>query len=567
MSNGDLEHQRRQNSDENEEGSDIEEVLTDLSDDEGEEEENSDSDSSESTGRPRPRPTFTSNETEWSTDLVDTHPEDFVEATGGLHDLPATANPIDFFSLFVPESFFSHMTHETNLYAEQCQQQKRQRDPYWKPVNEDDLRKYIYINIMFGLIQLPEMRMYWSEDPMFRIAAVADALGRQRFQKIHQYLHLNDNTQQPDRDSPHHDPLFKVRPLLDTVRSTCNNIYRPSRDLSIDEAMIGFNGRLHFKQYIPSKPSPYGIKVWCLAESKSGYMLNFSFYTGKNNNSDLPHGLGHHVVTNISQQFLHKNHCFYFDNFFSSIKLAEDLLNMKTYSCSTTRPNRKGWPFKEKTTRRAAGSIKMLQKGPIVATQWIDKRQVNIISTCVNPRVSTATRRTKDGPVDINIPLPVLTYNLNMGGVDLADQHRSYYSMGRPGMKWWRYAMWFIFQVAIVNSWLLLKKMNPQAQRDTPASSHLAFRKSLVESLLKGPSLRKRSCPATTSVAARAEPASAKHNLLRMAGRKKRCYQCSKDGIKAPSGRPAETVYGCPFCKVHLHKGHCYAKHHEELLL
>lgn len=90
-------------------------------------------------------------------------------------------------------------------------------------------------------------------------------------------------------------------------------------------------------------------------------------------------------------------------------------------------------------------------------TQLINKHQVDIISTGVNP-----THRTKNGPVDINIPLPVL--NLNLGRVDLVDQYRPYHSMGRPGMKWWRFAMWFVFQVTVVNSWLLLlmKKANPK---------------------------------------------------------------------------------------------------------
>jgi hypothetical protein len=44
------------------------------------------------------------------------------------------------------------------------------------------------------------------------------------------------------------------------------NEYNPHREVSIDEAMIGFSGRLGFKQYVPLKPTKRGIKVWVRAD-------------------------------------------------------------------------------------------------------------------------------------------------------------------------------------------------------------------------------------------------------------------------------------------------------------
>ena len=52
-------------------------------------------------------------------------------------------------------------------------------------------------------------------------------------------------------------------------------------------------------------------------------------------------------------------------------------------------------------------------------------------------------------------PSAVQMYNLHMGGVDLADQLRSYYKVGRPSKKWWRYIFWFLLDVTIVNTWIL----------------------------------------------------------------------------------------------------------------
>ena len=91
------------------------------------------------------------------------------------------------------------------------------------------------------------------------------------------FLHLTDNAQaQPN------DKLAKVRPLLEE-RSIIPRfkIYTPSQNLSPDESMIMFKGRLGWVQYMPKKPVKWGIKVFALCESNSGYTVNLKLYTGK----------------------------------------------------------------------------------------------------------------------------------------------------------------------------------------------------------------------------------------------------------------------------------------------
>ena len=45
-----------------------------------------------------------------------------------------------------------------------------------------------------------------------------------------------------------------------------------------EEGMISFKGRLSFRQYMPAKPTKYGIKVWMCADSATGYVLNHDVY-------------------------------------------------------------------------------------------------------------------------------------------------------------------------------------------------------------------------------------------------------------------------------------------------
>lgn len=41
------------------------------------------------------------------------------------------------------------------------------------------------------------------------------------------------------------------------------------------------------RQYIPSKPNPYGFKLWALADSDTGHLVDFNVYFGSDGNSEL----------------------------------------------------------------------------------------------------------------------------------------------------------------------------------------------------------------------------------------------------------------------------------------
>ena len=90
------------------------------------------------------------------------------------------------------------------------------------------------------------------------------------------------------------------------------------------------------------------------------------------------------VVTKLITPFMNKNHPVYFDNFFSSVRVAEHLRVQKTYACATIRVNRKDLhPCARQRLRSRKKAVR--QKGTIVFTKWHDKQDVSVISTNINP--------------------------------------------------------------------------------------------------------------------------------------------------------------------------------------
>lgn len=121
-----------------------------------------------------------------------------------------------------------------------------------------------------------------------------------RFELLLKFLCLNDSRKQPARGQPGYDKLYKVRPLLDAVVKNFQSSYTPIENLSIDESMVGFKGRLAFLQYMPKKPQKWGMKAWVLADSSKGYIWNWKLYTGKDvDTSESPLGLAHRVVLEL----------------------------------------------------------------------------------------------------------------------------------------------------------------------------------------------------------------------------------------------------------------------------
>ena len=246
--------------------------------------------------------------------------------------------------------------------------------------------------------------------------------------------------------------------MIEVRRNLLQN-YRPHCETSIDEAMIAFNGRLGFKQYMPLKPTKRGIKVWMRADPHNGYVNDFQVYTGRQN--DTEHGLGERVVLDLTRDIWGKYHHVYCDNYFSSVKLFECLLQNKTYACGTFRVNRKGIPNVIKTAKlREQGSSIVMQKTGMVATAWRDKRTVHILSTNFSPEEKTTVeRRQRDGSVkDVKCPAVVKQYTTYMGGVDRADQLRAMYAVGRKSLKFWKYLFCFLVDICVTSSCILMKE-------------------------------------------------------------------------------------------------------------
>lgn len=496
----------------------------------------------------------------WTDDLTPFPVRDFEGDPGASFILGSDNKEIDFFYKFFPQALVNKIVEETNAYAEKCIEAKPDR--HWSATNAQEMMAFLGIYVVLSIICLPSYTLAWKTVWPFEVPSIPSIMTRSRFEKLNKYFHFNDRSNNPPRGQPGHDKLCHIRPVLDVVGEKCLSNYKPPKEQSVDEGMIAFKGRLSFKQYLPAKPTKFGVKVWERASPKNGYVHEFQIYTGRTEQNRTEEGLGARVVKDLTRNITGKNHVVYMDNFFASPELFESLLKEKVYCCGTVRLNRKGMPEAIKQAKlKKRGENLVMQKGELVATAWKDKKIVTYLSTNCDPTEKThVQRRKKDGSME-NVAARQVTdlYNKFMFGVDLADQKRMQYSTCRKAKKWYKYLFWFCFDLAVVNSHICMQE-SPNHQLLTKGGKHkkitqLDYRMALAQQMIgQYRGLRKRKAPAVIGNCGMA------HWPIHFE-KAARCKQCIKEK------RRREVLTGCQQCNVRLCiKNNCFVKFHEELL-
>ena len=92
-----------------------------------------------------------------------------------------------------------------------------------------------------------------------------------------------------------------------------------------------------------------GIKVWVLGDGHNGYFHKFQIYSGKEGTQKV--NLGARVVKTLTNHLRGKFHLIFFNNFFTSLKLLEDLEVDGLHGCGTVRKHRIGFPPTLKTLK------------------------------------------------------------------------------------------------------------------------------------------------------------------------------------------------------------------------
>ncbi|KAG8230675.1 hypothetical protein J437_LFUL010489 [Ladona fulva] len=364
-------------------------------------------------------------------------------------------NPLEYFEFFFDDDLLKIIVIETNRYVEQFHK--------WVPTTPNEIRVYLGLLMLMGIIQKPSLRMYFSRKHILETPFFPNVMSEERFALLNKFLHFVDNS---DKEIAKRDPkLYKILPISEHWKNNFQKVYILGKEVSVDESSLLWKGRLLWKQYNPMKASRFGIKMFELFGSGTKLGCEIT------KDTDL---FSTKVVLSLSEKLLDSGRCIYLDNYYSSPDLFQRLVQRTTDAVGTVKITRKGIPtvLKKKLKKEEVDSIKC---GKLVTLKWTDKHDVSMLTTRHSIEMQPVSR--KGGLELVNKPICVIDYNKYMGGVDLKDQLLESFLLKKRTKVWYRKLFNHLVNTAVLNAYILFHKEGNK-------EDHLSFRIVLVNKII-----------------------------------------------------------------------------------
>lgn len=299
-------------------------------------------------------------------------------------------SPFSFFNYFFDHKLVDKILAETNLYASQTNVSK--------PTNfsKSDIYNYMGICLMASITTNTNIRRYWN--PVSGNITIQNTMGINKFEKIRQFLHFNNNEKALSKGNQLFDRLYKIRPLIDSLINNFQKVPFQER-LCVDEQICSTKIHSYMKQYMPAKPHKWGFKLFVLCDS-TGFASNFEIYSGQENkenlrlSNEIDLGASSNVVVRLLRNVpSHQNFKCYFDNYYTSIPLIMELKNRGILSLGTIRRNRirnatipddKLWKKKERGYSQQL--VAEYDSDWIALVSWKDTKVVNLVSNFIGEK-------------------------------------------------------------------------------------------------------------------------------------------------------------------------------------
>ncbi|XP_046828679.1 piggyBac transposable element-derived protein 4-like isoform X2 [Vespa crabro] len=465
-------------------------------------------------------------------------------------------DPLDYFQLYFTNELIENIVVKTNNYARSkiAKRVLSERSIWntWKDLTVSEMKAFLGLILNMGIVRLSNIQDYWSKEEEFQVPFFSKIIDKGRFMQIFWMLHLNEV----------HEPnailetrLQKVSKYLEYLDLKFREHFIPNKCISIVESVVKYKGRLGSTVYNPQKPTKWGIRLYVLTDSESGYLYSFLPYYGSITTENLPYP--ELPVTNRAVLYLYKNlqnsiseasgYHIYTGRFYSSVLLAKELLSQSCHFTGIIMTNGKYAPNCLKEGKLKKGDIVACRNENVLLFQLRDKKIVSMISTWHTVEIETKNK----------IPHIIQDYNKNMNGVNLANDCASVYCFMKKTLKWWRRLFFWGLEMSVINSYILYN----YRERESNSMTYLKFVKVLVRELTKD----------FYSISTNIPRVFLNNNQrlnnelhviqLNPLHKHKDCKVCSNRKIK---GGRRETNYYCETCTDHpaLHVGECFKRYH-----
>ncbi|XP_021114632.1 piggyBac transposable element-derived protein 4-like [Heterocephalus glaber] len=391
---------------------------------------------------------------------VRTSSENVIRFLPGVKPIGQNANTaIQCWKLFVTDDMLQDIVKYTNneiqLKRSICNNSNTEKHIY-HDTSLSELKAFIGLLYIAGLYNCENLKDLWRNDGC-GVKIFRTTMTLQRFSFLRNCLRFDDKKTRQERKNA--DNLAAIRSFFESFVLNCQAIYTPSEYMTIDEQLASFHGRCSFRQYMPNKPSKYGIKIYALVDAKTFYTMNLEIYPGTQppglySCSNKPYDVVSRLVAPISKS----NRNVTFDSWFTSYSLMLHLL--KEHQLTSTgiiHKNQAEIPEKmlQIHNREMYSTIFGFQKDITLASYMAKKNKVVLILSTLHhdDKIdSESSTRMK--------PEIVTFYKKTKCGVNVVDELCSEYDVSRNTKRWPMVVFYLILNMSGINSIIVYKENN-----------------------------------------------------------------------------------------------------------
>lgn len=313
----------------------------------------------------------------------------------------------------------------------------------------------------------------------------------------------------------------------------------------------GFRGRCGFRQYIPSKPTKYGIKIFCLCDAKLFYTTNMEIYCGQQPEGPYrKENTAEEIVMRLAEPIYESGRNITADNWFTSLKLVKNLEKKRLSYVGTVRKNRRELPnsFITAKNRNRYDSLFGYTKNETLVSYVPKKGKTVVLMSSLHTSSTEVADNVEKKPEIISF------YNDTKSGVDVVDKLCATYSVSRSTRRWPMVIFYHLLNVAGVNAKVIYLGNGQEYVSRRDYLKTLAL--SLVEDQLKRRS-QMQTLPNDLKIKLSkykplAEPEEMPEPSRVETRKRKRCEPCY-----SASKKDTKTQYKCQKCDVFL----CLSRH------
>lgn len=307
-------------------------------------------------------------------------------------------------------------------------------------------------------------------------------MSRNLFKLWNRCLRFDDVSLREDRKKT--DTYAAMREVWEEWNSRLKLFFEPTSCVCVDEQLVASRCRSPHRIYNPSKPGKFGELIrWC-SDANDRYFLNGSPLTKRPEDRDAlilhkEENKAKRLVTNLVAPYLDRGLNVTGDRFFTSLELAEELLERRTTYVGTVASNKRHLPPVLLQPKEKFESVFVFggtdKKVTQQSHQYSAKKKVILLSTMHHTSAIENDTKKKS---EIQ-----MYYNSTKGAVDIVDEMCKHTTTRVPTRRWTVVHFHNMLDISGINSFTLFNLNRPHWTQLPEAKRRRSFLHSLSQEL------------------------------------------------------------------------------------